>query len=199
MSSRRIKNNSCVYNFTIVRMYQKENTGQFLFNIWVTWYWVLWGTLKIRECPQRDVIKSILTAGSYLAFCEHWDHLHISNCANLRYCDHFAYLVNIVHIWWTLCIYGEHFANHKYLVDCSAVCRVRRLNSEVEQGASRGLAPQTRPFVKRRFCSGNWEKNQSEIFIQAALEHLAKKSYNSTLQVKRQSSSFNMQFSLVRV
>ena len=79
---------------------QKENTSHFLFNIWVTWYWVLWGTLKIRECPQRDVIKSIHTAGSYLTYCEHWDHLHISNCANLWHCDHFAYLVNFVHIWW---------------------------------------------------------------------------------------------------
>ena len=100
----------------------------------------------------------------------------------------------------TLCIYGEHFANHRYLVDCSAVCRVRRLNAEVEQGASRGLAAQTRPFVKTSFCSGSWEKNQPKIFIQAALEHLAKKSYNSTLQVKRQSSTLkDMQFSLVRV
>ena len=74
----------------------------------------------------------------------------------------------------TLCIYGEHFANHRYLVDCSAVCRVRRLNAEVEQGASRGLAAQTRPFVKTSFCSGSWEKNQPEIFTQAALEYLAK-------------------------
>ena len=136
--------------------------------------------MSTKRCHQinsycRFIFCILWTLGSFA---------YNSNCANLRHCDHFAYLVNIVHIWWTLCIYGEHFANHKYLVDCSAVCRVRRLNAEVEHGASRGLAAQTRPFVKTSFCSGSWEKNQPEIFIQAALEYLAKKSYTSTLQKK---------------
>ena len=94
---------------------QKENTGQFLFNIWVTWYWVLWGTLKIRECPQRDVIKSIHTAGSYLAYCEHREWFKLCKFkANWSFCifgEHCAYMVNTLHILWTLCIYGEHYAH----------------------------------------------------------------------------------------